>query len=348
MLDFMDHVQNAFYTSTNWNVDNGYTRLNSSAQSILDFRTPRGLRFHLSSLSTPNFATSYSLGSISVIDGSLSYLYSTLPLSSPKSADVDLRLLSPGYHQHHPWKYPSPTRDDALMYGRMFLPSGTLEALYLRRIGASKQVRVTAVSDSKLKHGGTILAMLQQDTGKWSSEYLYSTDVALLGWRGLWNFGEADPRPEGDKPVGRFSGGAEVYYGVLNKSAGMSTGLRYTTLPQHPGIPLTMTLTLNPLMGHWTATYAVKVGEKAAFASRFEFNMFSYESDIVMGAELWRSKGEEGMEGVLKAKMTQNGSLGLLWEGRLKELLFSIGGAVDFRRGEGMVKVLGVEIAYSS
>jgi len=63
------------------------------------------------------------------------------------------------------------------------------------------------------------MAMLQHDNGKWCSEYLYSTDVALLGWRGLYNFGP-EPVQDGDKPVGRFSGGAEAYYGVLNKSAG--------------------------------------------------------------------------------------------------------------------------------
>jgi len=37
-----------------------------------------------------------------------------------------------------------------------------------------------------------------------------------------------------------------------------------------------------------------------------------------------------------------------LWEGRVKELLFSVGGMVDFRRREGMVKALGVEVQYSS
>lgn len=130
----------------------------------------------------------------------------------------------------------------------------------------------------------------------------------------------------------------------------VSTGLRYTTLPAHPGIPLTMTLTLNPLMGHLSATYAVRAGKSAAFASRFEFNMFSYESDIVLGAELWQQRDHHGggAEGVLKARVTQTGSLGLLWEGRVKELLFSVGGLVDFRRREGVVKLLGVEVAYSS
>jgi len=128
----------------------------------------------------------------------------------------------------------------------------------------------------------------------------------------------------------------------------VSTGLRYTTLPSHPGIPLTMTLTLNPLMGHLSATYALLAGKSASFASRFEFNMYSYESDIVLGCELWRGKGEEGAEGVLKAKVTRNGSIGLLWEGRFKELLFSVGGLVDFGGRGGVIKVLGVELSYSS
>jgi len=37
---------------------------------------------NLSSLSSPNFATSYSLASLGVVDGSISYLYSSLPLQN--------------------------------------------------------------------------------------------------------------------------------------------------------------------------------------------------------------------------------------------------------------------------
>ncbi|KAA8897765.1 mitochondrial distribution and morphology protein 10 [Sphaerosporella brunnea] len=346
MLDFMDLIQTAFSTATHWDPDNSYSALNLSSTSLLDFPTPRGLRMHLSSLSTPHFATSYTLGSLNVIDGSLSYLYSSVPLALSPSSTLDLRLLSPGYRQLLPPSPPTAAETlhaATLLYGRMFLPRGTLEALYLRRLSPAHQLRATAVSDAKLRHGGTILFTLQHDTAKYSSEYLYSSDVSLLGWRGLYNFAA----PSTGEALGRLSAGAELYYGVLNKSAGMSTGLRYATLPSHPGIPLTMTLTLNPLMGHLSATYAVKAGKSLSLASRFEFNMYSYESDIVMGCEMWRPRGQ-GAEGVLKARIGQNGAVGLLWEGRVKELLFSVGGLVDFRRREGPVKVLGVEVAYSS
>ncbi len=32
MLNFMDYVQNAFYTSTNWNRDNSYGTLTATAR----------------------------------------------------------------------------------------------------------------------------------------------------------------------------------------------------------------------------------------------------------------------------------------------------------------------------
>ena len=224
---------------------------------------------HLSAQATGNFATSYMLGSLSVLDGSVSYLYSSLPLSVPRSAMVDLRSVTEGYRQLLPPRIPANDASErsgaaaaaALLYGCMFLPRGTLEALYLRRMGDRRQLRMAAVSDGRLRHGGALTAMLQHDAGNWSSEWLFSSDVALLGWRGLYNFGSGPPaggggngggggggggdgcggsdakRPadgsgdgdgdgDGDrdkdreKPVGQFSGGAEVYYGLLNKSAG--------------------------------------------------------------------------------------------------------------------------------
>lgn len=178
----------------------------------------------------------------------------------------------------------------------MFLPSPTLEALYVRRLSPTQQVKVSCVSDANLPNGGNILTILQRDVGKYSTEYLYSTDSALLGARGLYNFGP-DPRFMERTPTeplfGRFSAGAELYYGVLNKSGGISAGLRFATLPQHTGFPYTMTLTVNPLMGNLSSTYAVKAGRNLALCSRFDFNFYSYESGLKVGCELWRRRQKE-------------------------------------------------------
>lgn len=46
--------------------------------------------------------------------------------------------------------------EDTLLCGKMYLPASQLEALYLRRMSPTQQIRLTAVSDSKLKSGGTV------------------------------------------------------------------------------------------------------------------------------------------------------------------------------------------------
>ncbi|KAG4031123.1 hypothetical protein MFRU_010g02480 [Monilinia fructicola] len=400
MLEFMDYVQFAFYNATKWNYENSYSQLTATAKGLLDFETPGGLRFNLSSLSSPNFATSYALGSVGLVDGSLSYLYSTLPLRTiSQSAKIDLHEIIRGYRQiqelrrvDEPWMWEQWHRGkrvdkrDTLLYGRLYLPQSTLEALYLRRVSPTQQVRITAVSDSRLRNGGTILALHQYDTGKYSTETLYSTDGGLLGLRGLYNFGP-DPRKEVTEPLkqmsriddkfyGRFSAGAELYYGTLNKSGGVSVGGRFATLPAHKGIPLTATLTLNPLMGNISSTYAVKAGKNLSLCSRLEFNVYSYESDLVLGCELWKMKAPveerrvrsmeaklawkldevdlkkekkpEEVAGVLKAKVDQDLKVGLVWEGRVKELLFTLGTSIDMKRRDQPFRALGLELQYSS
>lgn len=246
---------------------------------------------------------------------------------------------------------------------------------------------------------------------------MYSTDSALLGVRGLYNFGP-DPRLAGDdgimalaptveggaamaprstvarlkekearEQVSRCSAGAEVYYGLLNKSGGMSTGIRFTTLPAHTGFPYTMTLTLNPLMGNLSSSYSVRAGELLSLSSRFDFNVYSYESGVVMGMELWKLRdlggrdeklsreeekrladakrtietgrrkglfdeedvrGGDDVAGCLKARVDQRGNVGLLWEGRIKELVYSCGASIDLKGGKDIVNGVGLELQYSS
>lgn len=283
----------------------------------------------------------------------------------------------------------------------MFLPRTTLEALYLRRLSPKTQLKISCVSDSRLPNGGTILAHLQHDAAKHNTEYIYSTDSALLGVRGLYNFGPDPPssNPTSEtsadstistaneatalataqahtQPHGRFSAGGEVYYGLLNKSGGISTGLRFATLPSYAGFPYTMTLTLNPLMGNLSSTYSVLASRILTLSSRFDFNVYSYESELQVGTELWRRKekpliedlnwarlkmgqkildnrssnsdNQNDMAGCLKARLDHRGGLGLLWEGRVKELLYSCGATVDLRGGENMFRGFGVEVQYSS
>jgi distribution and morphology protein 10 len=280
--------------------------------------------------------------------------------------------------------------------------------------------------------------MVQYDEGWFGVESLASTDGGLLGVRGLYNFGgdasatAPTSAPTASSPAvdeggsssngnghgaekeriyGRFSVGGELYYGTLNKSGGVSVGARFATLPAHRGSPLTATLTVNPLMGNISATYAVQAQRYCSLATRMDFNVYSYESDWKVGMELWSRRrpggfllgvepdaaaldqttsqqtrpdeammprkkersfqaklewrldddespvlgnspgaAEIGSEylGVLKARVDQHLRLALLWEGRVKSLIFSLGSGVDLRRLDQPFSSLGLEIQYSS
>jgi distribution and morphology protein 10 len=344
-----------------------------------------------------------------------------------------------------------------------------LEALVVKRFSPALQVQLSAVSAQHLRNGGTVLGLAQYDVGKYALEGLASSDGGLLGIRGVYNFGgDADMGPspspaengngERERIYGRFSTGGEIYYGTLNKSGGISLGTRFATLPSHKGTPLSATLTLNPLMGNISASYAVVAGKHCSLASRMEFNIFSYESSWAIGMELWRKPfvrpvlddsenkelklqnddkvlkvlkdqknqkaqkvqkvqkaqkvqnglkvpndqkeqrkersfqaklewrlddpepvikpvikpaikpvakpvakpvpapkpiedekpGEEKYAGVLKTRLDQNLRIGVLWEGRVKSLLFSLGSGIDLRKLDKPFRTIGLEIQFSS
>lgn len=329
--------------------------------ALLDFSTPERLRVHLSSLSTPHFATSYTLGTVGLIDGSVSYLYSTLPFDNTpsRSALIPLRKLAPGYRQVQApaapveaWTWnsildgisvPGITRGavandgdieqkqkDTLLHATLHLPPPTtLNALFLRRLSPTMQLSLAVCSTrgmplSKSAPQASLLTHLSHDTGKYSNEYLFSTDNALFGWRGLWNFGPDPRKPETSSRKGKaqrpslLSAGAEAYYSPVSSLIGMSTGLRFSTLPQAQAqaqaqpqtqsssthtppistFPYTLTLTLTPLTGSLSTTYSLRASPNLSFSSRFGFNVYSWESEMVAGCELWRQPQKKASLGL--------------------------------------------------
>ncbi|KAI0480897.1 hypothetical protein GGR56DRAFT_295146 [Xylariaceae sp. FL0804] len=465
MREFMEYIQSAFYGATGWRRDGSYATLNATPDALLRFETPRGLRLALASLATPHFATAYQLGTVGVVDGSVAYLFSTAPLArhaDARSARVPLPELLRSYRPLAELSSSSSSSSslprggggdlspittrrpapDMLAYGRLYLPKSMLEALVVRRLSPALQLQVSAVSDQALRNGGTVLGMLQYDEGRYGVEGLASSDGGLLGIRGLYNFGadveniaavakgvgepgSGSGSGERDRIHGRLSAGGELYYGTLNKSGGMSFGARFATLPGHKGTPLTATMTINPLMGNVSWSYAVMAGSDCSLATKYDFNVYSYESEWALGLELWRKKGawtvdieeeptaalppisrpvrsfrakmewrlddplpalesppvlppapvvaeperkdrsfqakmewklddpeeeneQDEYSGVLKARLDHHWRVGLVWEGRVKSLLFSLGSAIDLRRLESPFRTLGLEVQFSS
>lgn len=242
---------------------------------------------------------------------------------------------------------------DYLLYGRLYAPSPRLDALWVHRLSASTQALISLVSvpsqlsvsplswqsdenspSTKIESAssGTAARLseleikLQQDVGRWSTEYSYAVGDQMWGMRGLWNFGKSGSGEEVEVEVeeklegpptrdaelekrervvdeeeemstglkGRWSAGGEVYFSAQERSAGVSTGVRFCTLPESFNLnagaiptqpPTTITATLNPIMGQLSTAYTVAISPDSALASRFDFNMFSYDADLTFGGE---------------------------------------------------------------
>lgn len=353
MLTFMEYILHSFYSASGWHRDNIYPLLTHSSQNLIDFRVPQGVSMNVSALATPTSASSYTLTNLGHIQGSVAYLSTSLPLPPPHSGTIDLHTIVPGYHKLDPinslqdriydtvWLGGNPIyQQDRLLFGRLSLPTNALEAMYVRRFNPTTQLLITCVSGAHIKSGGALTMYWQKDCRQYAHEFLYSTNEALLGLRGMYNFGVDLSKPH---TASRLSIGGEFYYGVLNKSPGMSTALRYVTQSAYTGSPLTMTLTCNPIMGEFSSTYSLRTGPSSSFSTRYDFNMYSYLSNLSMGAEVWKTP-----DSVFKMSSSlQDKTAKALWGGRYKDILVNAGVGFNYGGRVPDVTSIGVELQYA-
>jgi len=198
---------------------------------------------------------------------------------------------------------------------------------------------------------------------------------------------------------GRVSAGAEFYFSAKERSAGVSTGIRFTTLPdatppsfQVPSSssplqasaisrgppsqpPTTITALFNPMLGHMSGAYSARVSRDLSMSSRFDFNVYSYESEWSIGAEWWTRRGRSmfmsstptpdtpspdgapntmtpealgDVQGVVKARASTTTDFSLLWEGRLHNMLVSFGIVSNLTSRAKPIKAIGLELSYFS
>ncbi|KAG5650026.1 Mitochondrial distribution and morphology protein 10 [Sphagnurus paluster] len=349
------------------------------------------------------------------LSGSVGYIFTSCDLNVKNSGNVRFKDMMERFKVYDQPRRPEGEEEewlagervdtrDYLLYGRFYLPTGRLDALYSTRLSPTVQALVAAISDPPSNvpaemrgRGGdvsNIMLNLQHDVGKWSTEYTWSAEDSMWGVRVLHNFGRLgipiEPTDDnssisgsraGLKRVdeedavegglkGRVSVGAELYFSAKEKSAGVSTGIRFTTLPdatppsfQVPSTssplslaskghlaqpPTTITALFNPMLGHLSGAYSAQVSRDLCLSSRFDFNVYSFESEWTMGAEWWirRSplvelhakeslpsqlplakpptldhESSSGVHGVVKARASTNNDISLMWEGRVRNML---------------------------
>ncbi|RKP14730.1 hypothetical protein BJ684DRAFT_3864, partial [Piptocephalis cylindrospora] len=296
MHDFMNHCLHAWLRATGWDEHNQFASLHSPSKAILDFVIPRGFLVTASKHAYPHLASSVTFAPVpstrtSTLD--LSYLYTSRSLNLP----------SPHQRPHADLSRPLPDEEpldergrsvhigSTLLYGRLFMPTGDLEAMWVRRCSQRTLGPLTALLHSA--DLGFVSGHVEYDGGRWSMEVMGNSDDALLGLRALYNFPrkesfhhrEGNIRSISSPTVSAWSVGGEMYYTGKEHSGGLSLGGRYRqTLPRLYEV----TMTANPILGHLSTAYTLSAWRNTLLlSSRYEFNLHSYESDVCAGAE-WR------------------------------------------------------------
>jgi len=311
----MEYLQKCFYRSTGWNEHNIFSHVCESSDSILQFSIPSGIKVDVSSKSSDYLASSFTLSNYHSINGSIAYLFSSKPLvGTMGTKDVSLQDAIAGFRIVDPMSTaynvtstaystsPSDARDsnvtpdwkNSLVYGRMYFPGSALEAMIIKRISKTTQLLLKCISNPNLEKNGTMIVYLQKNTPTFLREFIYSTNESLFGFRCLYNFGmnEGTSAIDHTQYTKKFDNsvmslGTEIWYAARTMLPGLSTAFRYSTRSTSTGKPLTMTLACNPILGHISSTYTVKTSVSSSFCSKYDFNIFSYASNLSLGFELY-------------------------------------------------------------
>ncbi|KAF8760198.1 Mitochondrial distribution and morphology protein 10 [Rhizoctonia solani] len=432
MHPFATYVLRCYNQATGWNDDNLYSNLTKSSRAILDFTVPRGVHFSISKSANASFNTSYAMNALPTLNGSIGYIFTSCDLELKHSATVPFKDVVDRFVIHDrpaaDWERRDIPRGrninakEYLLYGRYYVPSSRLDALYSVRLSPTLQGLIAAVSNPRARFSpplssplresaGNVMFSLQHDTGRWCTEYSWSADDGMWGVRVLHNFGRLaneaidaervarKERERGTKRVDeeeRMEGGLKddcrpvlmYWYQVHNSTrcvAPIHIGhprLQYTSANTHD-----VNSTFNPMMGHISAAYAARASRDLALCSRFDFNIYSYESEWTMGAEWWLrraagrrlttdiqkeetendnsnssepvalndisppgqdapspfpSNGIPGLggdvTGVVKARISTSSDVSLMWEGRIRNMLVSLGVVSDLSNRSKPIK----------
>lgn len=345
MYTYMEYLQRCFHESSAWNDEHGFAHVLASSRAVLDFKVPDGARVECSSRTTEGYASSFSLCRDATVNGSLAYLYSLIPLKAKPYTSIPLheamsgfRILAPAAKYltiaaAKPTSLNRPTdRALSLLYARMYFPGSALEGMFIRRFTPRTQVVVKCVSNPHVRDADTLVAYLQHHLVRLLRELVFSTNDALLGFRCLYSSIRAPgPSPKFDNSVVLI--GTELWYAARSMSPGLSVAARYYTRSTATGKPLTMTVAANPILGHVSSTYTVKTLAASTVSSRYDFNCFSYASNLTVGFELFRggsslasSHTKNLTEGVFRCAADLNArAIKCLWEGRYRQFLVSTG-----------------------
>ncbi|KAI8841320.1 hypothetical protein BC829DRAFT_402626, partial [Chytridium lagenaria] len=109
-----------------------------------------------------------------------------------------------------------------------------------------------------------------------------------------------------------------VYYTAKERSGGLSCGAQYRDESEND--MSVITFAANPMMGHVGSSYTTNVSPHTTMSTSYQFNVYSYDSDVAVGIEYSPSEGH-----LLKGKFSLKDGIGVKVEGQYRRIVYSLG-----------------------
>eukprot|EP00123_Amoebidium_parasiticum_P018572 comp24245_c0_seq1/m.44857 comp24245_c0_seq1/g.44857 ORF comp24245_c0_seq1/g.44857 comp24245_c0_seq1/m.44857 type:complete len:303 (-) comp24245_c0_seq1:726-1634(-) len=297
-----------------------YTELSSAAEDILDFAGSEGLTFTVDHVLTPRFGRQLTVGVLDSGPSGVAFRWSSR--SQPAGF---ASLLQPQGIWEEAGAEPLP---GSLVVGSLYRDLG-VEAQVEHwlaprlRLGATCWSSCTPRPEFQLHGHGWYVG---QRVG---AKLLYMSEEHWVGLSWLW----ALPAWRG------WQVGAELLGSLKEKVPGASFGCRRVERDA-AGRLAVLTGTVSPISGHLTSTYTAALSRTLAMSTRFEFNMYSAESDLAVGLDLRPTHGPFR----LRARLGLSDGFGVLLECTLAQLRFAFTAVLSFK--EPFRQAVGLDITY--
>lgn len=282
MRDYYELLEESLLNSTGYPLANSYSNINLESQNILNFPTPQSLNLHLFGQPTSHSFSAFKLGNTPQMYAQTAYIYSSLSQNLGKSSETPLKWLVHGYRS---MLYTTPRHSSGtLFYGQIHAPTQQSQGQIMKSFGQTGLLNAKWVIDTRFPSPFILTLNLTKQTKKATTELIYSTYENLVGLRSLgvvkqWN---------DILSTTQLLAGMELFFAANKKSPGVSTSLKY--LKSSENAPFALTLVNNPLMGSVYLSYTVCPTDLTSLSVQFDYNIYSYLSDLTIGCEIYRSQ----------------------------------------------------------
>ncbi|GMM53332.1 Mdm10 protein [Starmerella bacillaris] len=359
MRSYLDLVEEKYLNSIGWDPEDSYSQFALNSNNVLDFNIPSHFKMHASSQTTDRTFTDHTLASSSLLTGSVSYLFSTIPFKCNPSSSIPLNCLTQCYKPVYKTAKDLKSPFASMIFGRMHFPGQQLEAMYIQGLGQISAITRWVV-DPRLETPLILTSTIQSRSNKWSREFIYSTHENLFGLRALANLCSWEEKNTESRLVNwpRISpGNHDASSSSPDELSGTGESDTVSSVTSS-AIPLTLSLVTNPLMGSISVAYSLQPTPLLALATRFDYNLYSYLSDLTLGCELWRTTPislsseisddrRDGPISVFKVSTSlASQTAQILWEGSVHDFIVSVGLKFCYSDSSAPAQT-GIEITYS-